>query len=244
MTATRQGTSSARIKSIITQRIASAIKAITVYEANPCGKEYQQQDKRQKVARAYTARPNKKIGYVEKLPFYNEHSRIDKSFDGTKVEAKDEIIASTWNLVDKSLTSAEFSSLSVIVPSTLDTKLGNFMVYNNASHNGLSVIMMQKEKVIAYNPQKLEVPEKNYPTPDLEIGEIVFSFKIWERYLYDIKLTMFTTYKSLQHILDQREMNMRPRNLLKLPSNYNGETRYRPGKANVVAERSELSLLG
>ncbi|GKB14720.1 hypothetical protein Tco_0848643 [Tanacetum coccineum] len=43
-----------------------------------------------------------------------------------------------------------------------------------------------KEKVIAYNPRQLEVPEKNYPTPDLEIGEIVFSFKIWERYLDSI----------------------------------------------------------
>ncbi|GJW10169.1 hypothetical protein Tco_1575996 [Tanacetum coccineum] len=36
-TATRQGTSSARIKRIITQRIVNAIKAIAVYEANPCG---------------------------------------------------------------------------------------------------------------------------------------------------------------------------------------------------------------
>ncbi|GJU20245.1 hypothetical protein Tco_1153587 [Tanacetum coccineum] len=43
-----------------------------------------------------------------------------------------------------------------------------------------------KEKVIAYNPRQLEVPEKNYATPDLEIGEIVFSFKIWERYLDSI----------------------------------------------------------
>ncbi|GJV89073.1 hypothetical protein Tco_1533011 [Tanacetum coccineum] len=56
--------------------------------------------------------------------------------------------------------------------------LGNFVVYYNASHNGLSVIMMQKENVIAYNPLQLEVLEKNYPTPDLEIGETMFSFKI------------------------------------------------------------------
>ncbi|GJU35204.1 retrotransposon protein, putative, ty3-gypsy subclass [Tanacetum coccineum] len=132
----------------------------------------------------------------------------------------------------RSATKCEFCPTAVLAPG----------IYYNASHNGLSVIMMHKEKAIAYNPRQLEVPEKDYPTPDLEIGEIVFSFKIWERYLYGIKLTMFTTHKSLQHILDQREMNMRPRRLLKLPSNYNGETRYRPGKANIVAERSELSL--
>ncbi|GJU12931.1 putative reverse transcriptase domain-containing protein [Tanacetum coccineum] len=38
------------------------------------------------------------------------------------VKAKDEIIASTWNLVDRSLTSTKISHLSGIVPSTVDTK--------------------------------------------------------------------------------------------------------------------------
>ncbi|GKG15233.1 hypothetical protein Tco_0354833, partial [Tanacetum coccineum] len=51
-----------------------------------------------------------------------QDSRTDKTSDGPEVEANDEIIASTWNLVDKSLTSVEFSSLSGIVPSTVDTK--------------------------------------------------------------------------------------------------------------------------
>ncbi|GJQ98503.1 retrovirus-related pol polyprotein from transposon TNT 1-94 [Tanacetum coccineum] len=45
-----------------------------------------------------------------------------KTSDRHEVEAKDRIIASTWNLVDRSLTSAKLSSLSSIVPSTVDTK--------------------------------------------------------------------------------------------------------------------------
>ncbi|GJR54944.1 hypothetical protein Tco_1405465 [Tanacetum coccineum] len=49
-------------------------------------------------------------------------SRTGKTSDGSEVKAKDEIIASTWNLVNKNLTSAEFSSLNDIVPSTVDTK--------------------------------------------------------------------------------------------------------------------------
>ncbi|GJV25843.1 putative reverse transcriptase domain-containing protein [Tanacetum coccineum] len=49
-------------------------------------------------------------------------SRINKTFNGPEVEAKDEIIASTWTLVDRSHTSAKFSSLSGIVPSIVDTK--------------------------------------------------------------------------------------------------------------------------
>ncbi|GKG10191.1 putative reverse transcriptase domain-containing protein [Tanacetum coccineum] len=33
--------------------------------------------------------------------------------------------------------------------------------------------------------------------------------KIWRHYLYGTKCTVFTDHKSLQHILDQKELNMR-----------------------------------
>ncbi|GJV44362.1 putative reverse transcriptase domain-containing protein [Tanacetum coccineum] len=44
----------------------------------------------------------------------------------------------------------------------------NFVVYCDASHKGLGVILMQKEKVIAYASRQLRVHEKNYTTHDLE----------------------------------------------------------------------------
>ncbi|GJS72862.1 putative reverse transcriptase domain-containing protein [Tanacetum coccineum] len=47
---------------------------------------------------------------------------------------------------------------------------------------------------------------------------------------------MFTDHKSLQHILDQKELNMRQRRWLELLSDYAYEIRYHPGKANVVAD--------
>ncbi|GJT67148.1 putative reverse transcriptase domain-containing protein [Tanacetum coccineum] len=54
----------------------------------------------------------------------------------------------------------------------------NFVVYYNASHNGLGTIMIQKEKVIAYDSRQLRVHEENYTTHDLELGAIVFTLKI------------------------------------------------------------------
>nr|GEW95147.1 putative retroelement [Tanacetum cinerariifolium] len=48
------------------------------------------------------------------------------------------------------------------------------------------------------------------------------------------KCTMFTDHKSLQHILDQKELNMRQRRWLELLSDYDCEIRYHPGKVNVV----------
>ncbi|GJU36146.1 putative reverse transcriptase domain-containing protein [Tanacetum coccineum] len=55
-------------------------------------------------------------------------------------------------------------------------------------------------------------------------------------YLYGTKCTVFTDHKSLQHILDQKELNMRQRRWLELLSDYDCEIRYHPGKANVVAD--------
>ncbi|GKB81061.1 putative reverse transcriptase domain-containing protein [Tanacetum coccineum] len=60
--------------------------------------------------------------------------------------------------------------------------------------------------------------------------------KIWRHYLYGTKCTMFTDHKSLQHILDQKELNMRQRRWLELLSDYDCEIRYHPGRANVVAD--------
>ncbi|GKD16010.1 putative reverse transcriptase domain-containing protein [Tanacetum coccineum] len=85
----------------------------------------------------------------------------------------------------------------------------NFVVYCDASHKGLGAILMQREKVIAYASRQLKVHEKNYTTHDLELGAVVFALKMWRHYLYGTKCVVFTDHKSLQHILDQKELNMR-----------------------------------
>nr|GEU51723.1 putative reverse transcriptase domain-containing protein [Tanacetum cinerariifolium] len=111
----------------------------------------------------------------------------------------------------------------------------DFVVYCDASIKGLGVVLMQREKVIAYGSRQLKVHEKNYTTHDSELGVVVFALKIWRHYMYETKCTVFTDHKSLQHILDQKELNMRQRRWLELLSDYDCEIRYHPGKANVVA---------
>ncbi|GJU24028.1 putative reverse transcriptase domain-containing protein [Tanacetum coccineum] len=71
--------------------------------------------------------------------------------------------------------------------------------------------LMQREKVIAYASSQLKIHENNYTTHDLE---------------------------SLQHILDQEELNMRQHRWLELLSDYDCEIRYHPRK---VEERKEES---
>ncbi|GJT76839.1 putative reverse transcriptase domain-containing protein [Tanacetum coccineum] len=112
----------------------------------------------------------------------------------------------------------------------------DFVVYYDASHKGLGAVLMQREKVIAYASRQLKVYEKNYTTHDLELGSVVFALKIWRHYLYGTRCTVFTDHKSLQHILDHKELNMRQRRWVELLSDYDCDIHYHPGKANVVAD--------
>ncbi|GKC97255.1 putative reverse transcriptase domain-containing protein [Tanacetum coccineum] len=112
----------------------------------------------------------------------------------------------------------------------------NFIVYFDALHKGLGAVLMQNEKVITYASRQLKIHEKNYTTHDLELGAVVFSLKIWRHYLYGTKHTVFMDHKSLRHILDQKELNMRQHRLLELLNDYDCEICYHPGKANIVVD--------
>ena len=61
-----------------------------------------------------------------------------------------------------------------------------FLIYSDASHQGLGCVLMQDGKV---------VHEKNYPTHDLELAAIVFALKIWRHYLYRESFDLFSDHK-------------------------------------------------
>ncbi|GJY39017.1 putative reverse transcriptase domain-containing protein [Tanacetum coccineum] len=80
----------------------------------------------------------------------------------------------------------------------------DFVVYCDASHQGLGAVLMQREKVIAYASRQLKPHEENYTTHDLELGAVVFALKIWRHYLYGKSCTMFMINKSLQQSCSER----------------------------------------
>nr|GFB47427.1 reverse transcriptase domain-containing protein [Tanacetum cinerariifolium] len=90
----------------------------------------------------------------------------------------------------------------------------NFVVYYYASRKGLGTVLMQRGKVIAYASRQLKIHEKNYTTHELELGAVVLVPKMWRHYLYGTKCVVFTDHKSLQYILDQKDLNMRQRRWL------------------------------
>ncbi|GJZ55783.1 putative reverse transcriptase domain-containing protein [Tanacetum coccineum] len=116
------------------------------------------------------------------------------------------------------------------------TPVEDFVVYCDASNQELGYVLMQRGKVIAYASRQLKIHEKNYTTHDLELGAVVFALKTWRHYLYGTKSVIYTDHKILQHIFDQKELNMHQRRWIELFSDYECEIRYHPGKANVVAD--------
>nr|GFA80238.1 hypothetical protein [Tanacetum cinerariifolium] len=48
----------------------------------------------------------------------------------------------------------------------------DFVVYCDASHQGLGAVLMQREKVIAYASWQIKPNEENYTTRDLELGAV------------------------------------------------------------------------
>ncbi|KAA3487887.1 reverse transcriptase [Gossypium australe] len=110
-----------------------------------------------------------------------------------------------------------------------------FVLYSDASFNGLGCVLMQEGKVIAYALRQLKPHEKNYPTHDLELAAIVFALKIWRHYLYGEKCHIFSDHKSLKYLMTQKDLNLRQRRWLELLKDYEFVIDYHPGKANVVA---------
>ena len=53
-----------------------------------------------------------------------------------------------------------------------------YIVYCDASKDGLGCVLMQSRRVVAYGSRQLKNHERNYPTHEMELAVIVFSLKI------------------------------------------------------------------
>ena len=98
------------------------------------------------------------------------------------------------------------TSAPILALPTID---GEFMLYNDASSNGLGCVLMQEGRDIAYTSRHLKTHERNYPTHDLELAAVVFALKIWRYYLYGVRCEIFTDHQSLKYIFSQNDLNLR-----------------------------------
>jgi hypothetical protein len=134
----------------------------------------------------------------------------------------------SFQIIKKKLTTAQVLTLPDIHQS--------FVIFCDASRQGLGCVLMQNEKVITYASRLLKPHEQNYPTHDLELAAIVHTLKKWRHYLIGNKCHIFTDHKSLKYIFTQPDLILRQRRWLELIKDYDIEIHYHLGKANVVAD--------
>jgi hypothetical protein len=79
----------------------------------------------------------------------------------------------------------------------MDTK---FLVFTDASKEGLGRVLMQDDQVIAYILRKLRSHEENYAMHDLELLDIVYALIFWRHYLIGWKFKLKMDHCGLQHI--------------------------------------------
>ena len=127
---------------------------------------------------------------------------------------------------------------------TIPSGSGGFVVYSDASHQGLGCVLMQHGKVIAYASRQLKPYERSYLTHDLELAAVVFALKIWRHFLFCETCEIFTDHKSLKYLFSQKELNMRQRRWIELLKDYDCIIQYHPGKANVVADALSRKSVG
>jgi len=73
-----------------------------------------------------------------------------------------------------------------------------YVVYSDASCQGLGCVLMQNGRVVAYASRQLRPHELNYPTHDLELAAVIFALKIWRHYRYGVRCEIYTDHKSLK----------------------------------------------
>ncbi|XP_040939569.1 uncharacterized protein [Gossypium hirsutum] len=74
----------------------------------------------------------------------------------------------------------------------------DYVVFSDASLNGLGCILMQEGKVVAYISRQLKLHERNNLTHGLELAAVVFALKIWRHYLFGENVISISTTRVLR----------------------------------------------
>jgi hypothetical protein len=122
-----------------------------------------------------------------------------------------------------------------------------FLIYCDASGQGLGCVLMQDGHVVAYASRQLRKHEEKYPTHDLELAAVVHTLKIWRHYIIGKRCEVYSDHKSLKYIFTQPDLNLMQRRWLELINDYDLGINYHHDKANVLADalrrRSHLNML-
>ena len=126
---------------------------------------------------------------------------------------------------------AKLTSPPVLAPPDIPK---DFVIYRDASRQGLGCVLMQERKVIAYGSLKLCPHEDKYPTHDLELAAMIYALKLWRHYLLGNRCEIYTDHQSLKYLFNHPDLNLRQQRWLETIADFNLDIHYTPGSTQEI----------
>ncbi|MCO5550638.1 hypothetical protein L7F22_004127 [Adiantum nelumboides] len=111
-----------------------------------------------------------------------------------------------------------------------------FDVMTDASDCASGGVLMQNERVIAFDSRKFSAIQMRYPVYDKEFLAIVHAYRTWKHYLLGANSIVRTDHQSLTYIFTQPVMNPRQGRWVEFLANFHMVIQYVPGLQNAVAD--------
>ena len=117
---------------------------------------------------------------------------------------------------------------------TLPNFTKTFEIECDASSMGISIVLMQWGRPIAYFNEKLSGASLNYPTYDKELYVLVQALETWQHHLWPKEFVIYTDHESLKHLKGQHKLNKRHARWVEFIGTFPYVIRYKQGKENII----------
>lgn len=159
-----------------------------------------------------------------------EDGHVSKHHSKNKLIELDEECVNAFNKIKNSLVSKE------VILAHPNFK-NEFELTTDASGYAIGAVLSQGNKPIAFLSRTLTKTEENYAANEKEMLAIIWSLNALRSYLYGSrKVKIFTDHQPLTYALSNKNTNTKMKRWKSILEEYNYELKYKPGKANVVAD--------
>lgn len=111
-----------------------------------------------------------------------------------------------------------------------------FEITCDASYQGISGVLTQEGRPIAYESRKLNTAESRYPATEIEMLAVVHCLKTWRCYIEGREVHVYTDHKPNTTYVTNPMLTRRQARWLEELQAYNLQFHYKAGAENVVAD--------
>jgi hypothetical protein len=113
----------------------------------------------------------------------------------------------------------------------------SFELTTDASDYAIGAVLSQNDRPITFLSRTLNKTEESYATNEKEMLAIIWALNTLRNFLYGSrKVLIFTDHQPLTFALSNKNTNSKMKRWKAILEEYNYELKYKPGKANIVAD--------